>query len=107
MCVCGGGGGGGGGGGTGTWLLYMYLFKPLFRVPCIQIRKSQKLSRLPVAFLVNETLLMDDGWITFNSIIVISGRLADDNERLCARETRLRLRRFRLERGKFEERYSP
>ena len=45
-----------------------------------------------------------DGWITcdlvlLNSISVISGRLADDNERLFAMEIRLRLRRFCLERG--------
>ena len=39
-----------------------------------------------------------DGWmddlqfyILFNSISVISRRLADDNERLCAIESRLRL----------------
>ena len=47
-----------------------------------------------------------DGWIDdlrfyvlFNSISVISGRCLDDNERLCAKEFRLRLRRFRLEWG--------
>ena len=45
-----------------------------------------------------------DGWmddlrfyVLFNSISVISGRCLDDNERLCARELRLRLRRFHLE----------
>ena len=43
------------------------------------------------------------GWMTcdftsfFNSISVISGRCADNNERLCAMEPHLRLRRFRLE----------
>ena len=49
---------------------------------------------------------MENGWmddlrfyILFNSISVISGRLADDNERLCAMAPRLRLRRFRHERG--------
>ena len=31
--------------------------------------------------------------------IVISGQWADDTERLCAMEPRLRLRRFRLERS--------
>ena len=36
---------------------------------------------------------------SFNSISVISGRWANDNERLCAMEHRLQLRRFRLERG--------
>ena len=47
-----------------------------------------------------------DGWmndlrfyVLFNSISAISGRLADDNERLCAIESRLRLGRFRLEQG--------
>ena len=33
----------------------------------------------------------------FNSISVISGRGMDDNERLCAMELRLWLRRFHLE----------
>ena len=47
-----------------------------------------------------------DGWmddlrfyVLSNSISVISGRLDVDNERLCAMVHRLRLRRFRLERG--------
>ena len=46
-----------------------------------------------------------DGWlmdelrfyVLFNSISVTSGQWADDNERLCAMKSRLRLRRFRLE----------
>ena len=38
-------------------------------------------------------------YVRFNSISVISGKWADDNERLCATEPRLRLRRFRLKRG--------
>ena len=38
---------------------------------------------------------MDDLlYILFNSVSVISGRWADDNERLCAMEPRLRLKRF-------------
>ena len=47
-----------------------------------------------------------DGWmddlrfyVLFNSVSVISGRWEVDNERLCAMELRLRLRRFGLERG--------
>ena len=44
-----------------------------------------------------------DGWMDdlrfFNSVSVISGRWADDNERLCAMEPRSRLTRFRLEVG--------
>ena len=43
---------------------------------------------------------MDEGlaiYIIFNSISVISGRWAGDNERMCAMEPLLRLRRFRLE----------
>ena len=47
-----------------------------------------------------------DGWIDhmqfyvlLNSVSVISGRWKVDNERLCAMELCLRLRRFRLERG--------
>ena len=47
---------------------------------------------------------MEEGWmmddlrfyVLFNSISVISGRCLDDNERLCAMELRLRLRRFHL-----------
>ena len=44
---------------------------------------------------------MDDlqFYILFNSISVISGHLADDNERLCAMESCLRLRRFPLNGG--------
>ena len=44
---------------------------------------------------------MDDlrFYAVFNSISVISGRCADDNEKLCSMEPRLRLKRFRLERG--------
>ena len=37
--------------------------------------------------------------ILLNSISVISGQWADNNEWLCAVEPRLQLRRFRLERG--------
>ena len=42
---------------------------------------------------------MDDlrFYVLFNSISVITGRCSDDNERLCAMELRLRLRRFHLE----------
>ena len=47
-----------------------------------------------------------DGWIDdlrfyvlFNSISVISGRCKVDNEKFCAMEHRLRLRRFCLEQG--------
>ena len=47
-----------------------------------------------------------DGWIDdlqfyvlFNNVSVISGRWEVDNERLCAMELHLRLRKFRLERG--------
>ena len=55
--------------------------------------------------LLSKTLEMD-GWmddlqfyILFNSISVISEWWTDGNERLCAMEARLRLRRFRLEWG--------
>ena len=41
--------------------------------------------------------------VLFNSISVISGRLVDGNERLCVLKPRLRLRRFRLERGSNSE----
>ena len=44
---------------------------------------------------------MDDlrFYVLFNSISVTSGRLVDDNERLCAMEPCLQLRRFHLEWG--------
>ena len=44
---------------------------------------------------------MDDlrFYVLFSSISVIAGQWADDIERLCAMEPRLRLRRFRLELG--------
>ena len=35
--------------------------------------------------------------VLFNSISVISGQCLDDNERLCAMELRLGLKRFHLE----------
>ena len=38
-------------------------------------------------------------YVLFNSVTVISGRWEVGNESLCAVELRLRLRRFRLERG--------
>ena len=44
---------------------------------------------------------MDDlrFYVLFNSILVISGRCSDDNERLCSVELCLQLRRFPFERG--------
>ena len=50
-----------------------------------------------------DSISLLDGWMTcdftsfFNSISGISGRCLDDNERLCAMELRLRLRRFHHE----------
>ena len=38
-------------------------------------------------------------YVLFNSVSFISGRREVDNERLCAKELRLRLRTFHLERG--------
>ena len=38
-------------------------------------------------------------YVLSNSISIISGRWKVDNERLCAMELRLRLRRFRLKRA--------
>ena len=52
-----------------------------------------------------ESIWMVDEWLScdfrpfFNSILVISGQLADYNERLCAMDPRLRLRGFHLEWG--------
>ena len=44
---------------------------------------------------------MDDllFYVLLNSVSVISGQWADDTERLCAMEPRLRLRRFCLKGG--------
>ena len=42
--------------------------------------------------------------VLFNSILVISGRWADANERLGAMEPRLRLRIFRLKRPRTRDR---
>ena len=44
---------------------------------------------------------MDDlrFYVLFNSISVIAGRWAGDNERLCEMEPRIRFRKFRLGRG--------
>ena len=48
-------------------------------------------------------LVWMDGWmddlrlyVLFNNISVMSGRCLGDNEMLCAREVRLRLRRFHI-----------
>ena len=43
---------------------------------------------------------MDDlrFYVLFNTVSVISGQWEVDNERLCAMQLRLRLRRFRFER---------
>ena len=43
-------------------------------------------------------------YVLFNSVSVISGRRANGNERLYAIESRLRLRRFYLERGSNSDR---
>ena len=43
---------------------------------------------------------MDDVMLhTFQPYLVVSGRSMDENERVCATGPRLRLKRFRLERG--------
>ena len=49
----------------------------------------------------NTNRRMDDllFYVLFNIILVISGQWEADNERLCATELRLQLRRFHLERG--------
>ena len=54
--------------------------------------------------IIMTTGLRPQGWmddlrfyVLFNSISVISGQYLDNNERLCAMELRLRLRRFHLE----------
>ena len=59
---------------------------------------------LPCIFGDKINFIGIDGWgdylrfyVLFNSISVISGRWTDDNERLCAMEHHLRLRRFHLE----------
>ena len=56
--------------------------------------------RAPFPLEAEALSAVNDGWMDdlFNSIAVISGRLEVDNDRLCAMEPRLRLRRFRLER---------
>ena len=73
-------------------------------VSCLSVDQPVNMCIL-VRYICKSDLLFD-GWmddlrfyVLFNSISVISGRWADDNERLCAMEPRLRLRRFRLERG--------
>ena len=47
--------------------------------------------------------MMDDlrFYVLFNSISVISGRWAGDNERLCAMEPRLRLKRSSPQAGEW------
>ena len=57
-------------------------------------------------WLTNERWWMDDlrFYVLFNNISVISGQWEVDNERLCAMELRLRLSRFRFERGSNSDR---
>ena len=60
---------------------------------------SQPAVSLFIIATFNEWLCDLRFFVLFNSISVISGRWTDDDERLCAMELRLRLKRFRLERG--------
>ena len=79
--------------------------RPFYQNGCIKI-KSLVFSTFDI-FPCTEKYLnfvymhgwMDDlqFYVLFNSISVISGRWADDNERLCAMEFRLWLSRFHLE----------
>ena len=78
-----------------------YLVRPYyFRFSFCRFKKSSCIYwRKYVHLILNRR--MDDLrlYILFNSISVISGQWEIDNERLCAMEPRLRLRRFRPERG--------
>ena len=79
------------------------------RITCTQSALAQNLTNKQSSTQVNLYLIASiqarlDGWmddlrfyVLFNSISVISGRCLDDNERLCAMELRLRLRRFHIE----------
>ena len=86
----------------------MYSDVVLFR---FQSRRHKFDSGLVTCKIIKESLTNAaqrrfDGWmdnlrfyILFNSISVISGGCANNNERLCAMEHRLGLRRFRVEQG--------
>ena len=78
-----GGGGSGGGGGISELLLLVMVVRIFFNRPSCLMR------------LLSYNNWMDDlqVYVIFNSISVISGRWSDDNERLCAMESRLRLKR--------------
>ena len=72
--------------------LYMYLIAPWFSI--------WYYTSLPLWILLSNI----DGWmkqfyVLFNSISVILGQWEDYNERLCAIESLLRLRKFRFEPG--------
>ena len=77
------------------------------RVPLADVAHNElpdlELHCLPYSLLTFQyDIWMDDDlrfYILFNSISVISGRRAYDNERLCVMEPPLRLRRFPLELG--------
>ena len=88
MSVCGGGGGGGGSVGRSEAGL---------TTPELHFLDGDNNFLVVSAFRLNGW--MDDlrFYVLSNSIPVISGRCSDDNERLCAMELRLRLRRFHLE----------
>ena len=82
---------------------------PLFHLSCMSGGKRRKRFLMPLSFKTAASVdlqtwqLVIDGWmdgcmddmrffVLFNSISVISGLWADDNERLCAMEPLLRMR---------------
>ena len=83
-----------------------------FPTPISQINKIERQNNIALNVYGYERAVVPyhisgqptDGWmddlrfyVLFNGISVISGRCLDDNERLCAMELRLRMRRFHLE----------
>ena len=98
---------------VGLWQFYMYVSLPNFYVCLRPLCMTNHYSCLG-PFCMSPIICMSwtilyvlplDGWmndlqfyILFNSVSIISGWCLDDNERLCAMELRLWLRRCRIER---------
>ena len=77
--------------------LWLKRFPPLVRNQRIRLRTTALASWCLMELLDLNGWMTCDFYVLFNSISVILGRLKVDNERLCAMELCLQLRRFRLE----------
>ena len=80
---------------------FMYIQSPYVLSLLRTLTKGSRKANPKSSFLPPIVRWMDVRrvYVLFNNISVISGRWVDDNGRLCAMKPRLRLRRFRPQRG--------